>query len=333
MSDSCKILVEMAEQEVNLIKKAIAYNKASQCYREAGDEEQSKLLRQKVIESFQKESSKKENGYEKALVLSYEAIVWVILGEFEQAQKVLDQIDEMRVEILDFIPPTIVEFVRFIVKKEIKGAGDLWKDIHDDFAPGIIEMLEEAFVNVHPSSEPPSVSALKLSKTWNVDMISKSKDSSEDWNLTFFDAHEIFECKLILKSSFMEDLMETVKNQEHYHFLRNVRSIKSSEGEDISDKAIIAILATSTEKNLKFGFLMGHLEDGSVHVLAIWPETLARAIAMDTDIFGAFITRLVKNPEWFIDVNLLTFLSDEKNIKRNYENQKFNEESTVGYYT
>jgi hypothetical protein len=57
--------------------------------------------------------------------------------------------------------------------------------------------------------------------------------------------------------------------------------------------------------------MLGSLKEGGLHVIAIWPEAFAQAISENNDILFGFMTRLVKDPQWFLDVNILSFLEGE----------------------
>ncbi len=193
-------------------------------------------------------------------------------------------------------------------------AEELWKEIDQYFSYGIIDLLKEAFITVNPSHNPPAVEKpIIFLKVWTVLLAGKDpNDPQKDWTLIFYDIHEFFEENLVLKKKFLEDLLDQVKKVEHYHFIRNMRSITSSSGDDLSDKALFIILATTSDKKLKFGMLIGTLKNGNLHVIALWPEIFAQAVIKDESIIGAFITRSIQNPDWFKDLNVLGFLSDEK---------------------
>ena len=128
------------------------------------------------------------------------------------------------------------------------------------------------------------------------------------------DASEIVEKELLLKPEFLKDLLETMKDLKHYRFLRIIRTIVSPGNVDLTNKAIYLILATSTEKNLKFGIMLGCVKGGSLHLIAIWPETFAQVLSENQEILFGFVTRLIKDPHWFLDVNILTCLDSEDEV-------------------
>ena len=202
------------------------------------------------------------------------------------------------------------------------------------FSEGIIELLKEAYITVNPSSEPPILKKpIKFSRIWKVTMAGKSREEKEDWTITFFDAKEMFGQEVILKAEFMDDLFEKLKEVKQYHFVQNVRSVLSSSGDDLSKKALYILLATSDEKNLKFGVILGQIKDGGLHVIALWPESLAQAISVDKDIFYSFINRIIKKSDWFSDMNVVTFLPDETG--KNKEKKELPDEPSTlpDYYT
>ncbi len=332
--DNCKEIVEEAQRETNFVKKAVAFNNASRCYKKINDLEQYKLMKEKAIEIFHQEGEKITDYYEKALIFSYEALCLICLKQFEKVKALLKQIEEMKEKNSEFMPPLIVDFVSYLVNQEVDKAENLWKELYQGFSPGIINLMEEAFITINPDSTPPTIKKeIHISRTWLITFAGKSYEPKDDWNLTFYDATELFKSKLILKSEFIDDLIDTIKKEKHYHFVQNIRSVVSSSGEDFSNKAIEVILATSAEKKLKFGILLGHLKDGGLHVLAIWPEALAKAVGTDKDIFGAFITRLVESPEWFSDVNLITYISEEAETPTMKKDLPTKSTGLPGYYT
>ncbi len=321
---------EDAAEEANLIKQAMSYNESSQYYKEEENLEQYKVMKEKAIEAFGSKAAQLEDSYEKALVCSYQALCWICLEEYENAKVVLNDISELQNKNCDFISPTITNFAKFLALGDIERAERLWKDIHDQFHPGIVELLEEAFIQVNPKSEPPRIKdPVELTMEWVIVMAGKGGEVKEDWMLTFFDASQIFNTKIILKPEFMDDLIKKVEELDHYHFVKSIRTVKSPSGDDFSNKAIDIVLATSEEKGLKFGVIFGHLKDGGLHILAVWPKALAEAMYEDNEIIGAFITRLIKQPEWFADINLITYLSKGGDLEKG----KSKEGVDSSYYT
>jgi tetratricopeptide (TPR) repeat protein len=307
---------EYAAEEADLIKKAMAYNESSQYYEEEEDLEQYKIMKEKAIETFGSKAAQLEDSYEKALVCSYQALCWICLEEYENAKVVLNDISDLQNNNCDFIPPAIFNFAQYLAMEEVEKAERLWRDIHDQFHPNIVKLLEEAFVRVNPKSEPPRIKEpVELTMEWVIVMAGKGGDVREDWKLIFYDASQIFNTKMILKREFMDDLIKKVEDLDHYHFVKSIRTVTSPSGEDFSEKAIDIVLATSAEKELKFGVIFGHLKDGGVHILGVWPKAFAEAMYEDNEIIGAFITRLIKQPDWFADINLITYLSKGGNVK------------------
>ncbi|NVM54239.1 MAG: hypothetical protein HWN66_11105 [Candidatus Helarchaeota archaeon] len=331
--DECKRIAKEAAQETDLIKQGVAFNKASQCYKKNDDADQYQAMKKKAIQIFQKKAEKFDDPYEKSLFHSYEALCWICLGELKKAEELVDELFKLNdTESGSKISP-IVNFTKHLAIKEVEKAQELWKNIHQFFSQGIIELLEEAFIAINPSSEPPVVEKLpKFYKTWTVLLAGKdSTDLQKDWTLVFYDAHDLFEEQVVLKKNYLEDLLAQVKQLQHYHFIRNMRSVTSSSGDDLSKKALFIILGTSAEKKLKFGMLLGSLTEGGVHIFGLWPEAFAHAVYTDESIIGAFITRSVKNPDWFADLNVLAFLAPEGEPQK--DELPESEETLPGYFT
>ncbi|NVM29818.1 MAG: hypothetical protein HWN65_13320 [Candidatus Helarchaeota archaeon] len=331
--DDCKRIAEQAAQETNLVKRGVLFNKASQCYKENEEAEQFKAIKMKAIDIFHQIFEETEDPYEKSLFSAYEALCWVCLEEFETATGIMDVIMNINKPEPTFKVPPLVNFTYHLARKEIEKAEELWKEIYLHFSHGIIDLLKEAFITVNPSSEPPVIEKpVIFSKIWTILFAGKDpNDPQKDWTLTFYDVHDFFEDKVVLNKKYMDDLLDQVKELEHYRFIRNMRSVTSSSGEDLTSKAMFICLATSSEKKLKFGMLLGTLKDGGVHVIGLWPEAFAQAVVKDEDIIGAFITRSVKNPEWFSDLNVLSFITDEK--KPEEEEIAEGEDALPGYFT
>ena len=186
------------------------------------------------------------------------------------------------------------------------------------FDEGIIDLLTVAFCTINPSTKPPCLTEKPaIVKKWTIVLVGKERDDrTQDWTLEFIDADSVLEKELIFEPEFMKDLLEQMKNAKNYRFLRIIQTIISSENEDLTDKAVYLILATSAEEKLKIGVMFGSLKEGGLHVIAIWPEAFAQAIADNNDILFGFLTRLVKDYQWFLEVNILSFVeSEEAEIK------------------
>ncbi len=313
--NDCQKIAEDATLVTDLIKKAVQLNRASQCYKKMNNTERYQELKKAAINVFQKKAEV-EDPYERSLFLSYEALCWICIGDLEKAKELTTNAFKFLESGSRFKESPIVNFTEFLATKEVDKAQEIWKNIYMFFSQGIVELLEEAFITVNPASEPPIFGkTITFSKRWNVILIGKGEEPEKDWNLVFYDAHEALDEKLVLKKEFVDDLLEKVKEIKKYHFIRNIRSVTTSTGEDFSDKALFIILATSAEKKLKFGILLGSLKDGGVHLIALWPEAFAQAVVSDREIIGAFITRSVKEPEWFADLNVLSLISNEGKLQ------------------
>ena len=310
ITGDCQKIAEAARQETDLIKKAMQLNKSSQCYKKRDNNtEQYEALKKEAINAFREKADKFEDPHEKSLFLSYEALCWICLGELEKATELANKALKLLESKPIFKEIPIVNFTKFLATKEVEKAQEIWKSLYMNFSQGIVELLEEAFIIVNPASEPPMLGKpLTFSKRWTILLKGKSDEPEKVWTLDFFDAHEALKQKLVLKKEFVDDLLAKVKEVEYYHFIKNIRKVSTSTGEDFSDKALFIVLATSAEKKLRFGLLLGTLKDGGVQVVGLWPEAFAQAIGTDEGIIGAFITRSVKEPEWFSDLNILTFI-------------------------
>lgn len=317
-SDECQQIRIQAEKEADLIKKALLFDRASRYCKKNVRPEEYEENKRTAIELFQKKGELFDDPYEKSLYMCYEALCWICLKQLDVADEI---IKKARVLLEGKKPPKvspILLFVDFLIKNELENAQNAWSDIYPYFIDGIVELLKEAFITVNPSGKPPvTEKPLELTAAWSIFLTGKEPDDPEkDWTLIFYDTKEIFEEKLILKKQYMDDLLDKVKEQEHYHFIRNIRTVISSTGENLSDKALFIILATGKEKPIKFGILLGSLKDGGMHTIALWPKLFAQAVAQDAKIVSAFISRSIQNPEWFSDLNLLTFLPSDEEEKQ-----------------
>jgi len=319
MYGDCEKLAEQAEAEPNLVKRGIAYAQIGQCYKGLNNDDQHILMMQRAIEAFHAAAGQTDDAYEKSLLYSYEALCWISLKELERARETVNfGLDLCKIQ-LNLVPPIIIRFTDNLISQNIEEAEKLWGDLYQNFDQGIIELLKEAFCTINPSTEPPCLTkGPVIAKKWCVLLVGKEHDDpSRDWPLEFLDADSFLGKELILKPEFMKDLLERMKESKHYRFLRIIKTIISSDNEDLTDKAVYLILATSAEENLRIGIMLGSLKEGGLHVIAIWPEAFAQAISENNDILFGFMTRLVKDPQWFLDVNILSFLEgeDEPEIK------------------
>ena len=132
-NNNCNSRAEEAARETNLVKRGVAYNKASQCYKKNDEIEQYKLMKEKAIEAFQKEATKVEDPYEKSLIASYEALCWICLGELENAKALIDKNIELYEKASNYTPPPILNFIKNLASKEVEKAEAIWKDIYQNF--------------------------------------------------------------------------------------------------------------------------------------------------------------------------------------------------------
>jgi tetratricopeptide (TPR) repeat protein len=320
MVTDCNKLAEAAAAEPNLIKRGIAFSQASQSCKKVNGAEQSLAMKQKAIEAFRSAAEHLDDAYEKTLTYAYEALCWISLKNIDEARNLVSK-GLTICETASIKPPLIIRFADSLISQKMDEAEKVWAEISQDFHQGIIELLSEAFCTINPSRTPPcSKKRHQITKYWQMTLVGKKPDNPEqDWTLEFADASELIEKELLLKPEFLKDLLETMKDHKHYRFLRIIRTIISSENIDLTDKAIYLILATSNEKKLKFGITLRSLKGGSLHLLALWPDTFAQAISENNEIMFGFVTRLIKDPQWFLDVNILTCLdSGEESTEKGH---------------
>ena len=145
---------------------------------------------------------------------------------------------------------------------------------------------------------------VKLVKTWKVVLQRKEKGAFHDWTISFTDAAE-YVGDLALSERYKDDLIDQIKRNSHYYFIRNIKSVKSSTTDDFSESSVGLILATTVNDNLKFGFLFEELKLGGLKIIALWPENFAKACKEDPDIHRVFIVRMVQNPGFFSNVSVV----------------------------
>ena len=141
-------------------------------------------------------------------------------------------------------------------------------------------------------------------KTWNVTLEGKKKGSQDDWTLTFFDAAEFVEGKPLGKR-YVDDMKYQIKNNSHYEAIKNVKQVKSSSGEEIPGSAAGVILATAGGGDPKIGFLFKETKTGGIEIFGLWPEDFAKVCKRKSDIYRAFLARLVQDPAFFEDVSVI----------------------------
>ncbi|MHA1264496.1 MAG: hypothetical protein ACTSRS_04595 [Candidatus Helarchaeota archaeon] len=320
-SKEFKELLDAAGNESDLIKKAILYDKISRHPKVKSSPEEYKNYKKRAIKLFHEKGEIFNDIFEKTLYMSYEALCWICLGKGATAKEIVKNAFALFKLEPNRTPPKILIFTNFILENQLDKAEDLWPELHQTFTGGIVELMEETFKFSNPRKEPPRrEKIIKFSKTWEIKLAGKEpKNPKEDWILTFFDTREIFEKKLVIKENYFLDLIKKIKEIEHYHFTRGLKTIKSSTGEDITDKALIVVLATSKEKKLKFGLLLGALKQSGYYPIGVWPASFAQASAQDRKIIEGFLSKSIGNPAWFSDLTLVTSLLTESHKEKNIQ--------------
>lgn len=138
-----------------------------------------------------------------------------------------------------------------------------------------------------------------------------------DWSLDFLNAEDYINGKVLTKD-FFKALLENIQKYDQYHWRGLIKSVKSSTGEDLSDKLVGLILGSAKEDQIKFGVLYGQITTGDFKVIALWDENFAntcKELLGEQDLCGSIIERVINTPEYFADV---TTVLQKKGSKSNF---------------
>ena len=143
-----------------------------------------------------------------------------------------------------------------------------------------------------------------MTSTWKIVFEASEEGPDDDLTLEFVDASEIIG-ELVLNETFIDHIVQNAKIYDTYSIFRNVKSIESDSGEDLTGRAIWALLGITEETSDKIGFLLGSLRDGGHHVVALWPDDFANRVREETDIWKELIQKFGDDPDFWKQVDLI----------------------------
>jgi hypothetical protein len=150
---------------------------------------------------------------------------------------------------------------------------------------------------------------------WTITMDGLEIGLEGDWSLEFLNAEDYISGKVLTKD-FFKALLENIQKYDHYHWRGLIKNVKSSNGDDLSDKLVGLLLGSAKEDEIKFGILYGQLTTGDFKVIAIWDDTFAntcKELLEEQDLCGSIIERIITTPEYFADVTTVLKQKDSKN--------------------
>lgn len=144
-----------------------------------------------------------------------------------------------------------------------------------------------------------------MTKTWDITMEGEESGVGDDITLIFADSEEIIG-EATLNKRFVEALEWNIKNKPHYKAIRNVKSIKSSTGDELNIKDVGVILASVASEELKIGLLfVTETKKGGYKIIGLWPDEFARVCKRKRDIYGKMVVNLVQNPAFWQEVSVI----------------------------
>ena len=144
----------------------------------------------------------------------------------------------------------------------------------------------------------------KITNTWKITFEATSPRPDDDLILEFVDASELIG-EPVLNETFIDHIVQHAKTHDTYSIFRNVKEIVSDSGEDLTGRAIWALLGITSEDDEKIGFLLGSLQKGGYHVIGFWPEEFATKIQEDETIWRDKIQQFGADPSFWRQVDLI----------------------------
>lgn len=140
--------------------------------------------------------------------------------------------------------------------------------------------------------------------TWKLVLEGSTESESDDLELHFIDASNIFG-EPTIERSFVDAIISHSAKKEHYSVFRNLKKIISDKGEDMTGMAIWALLGIVKENSQRVGLLLGSLETGGVHIIAAWPNSFADQLRGDVSLLDIVLDNFTSNPDFWKQVDLV----------------------------
>lgn len=139
---------------------------------------------------------------------------------------------------------------------------------------------------------------------WNVVLADLDKVFSEQKELSFIDAKEIFGEDIFILMDIYNKIIENVKHRENYVLLDSILSIKSSSGEEVGVDDYIVILSVD-QAGFRFGFLIKIL-DIAIQLIGVWPDYIVEAVKEEENILWGVLAVLAEEPDNWKTVHFIT---------------------------
>ena len=132
-------------------------------------------------------------------------------------------------------------------------------------------------------------------KYWEITLEGSSPDTGDDIVFKFGDMLEIKDVFISLKPEFVDALLNSIKENENYHVIGNIKKIASPDGKDYSDREMFAVLGKNNQ-DIRYGFLFGWIKDNPV-IVGLWPEHFWGAVKEDEEFIDMLLYAILKKPE------------------------------------
>ncbi|MGQ4832991.1 MAG: hypothetical protein ACP6IS_03700 [Candidatus Asgardarchaeia archaeon] len=129
---------------------------------------------------------------------------------------------------------------------------------------------------------------------WKV--ILSDEESKNDVTITFTDVGDVFENQIGVDDTFIQKILDLVKEKENYSIFTGIKSVISPVGTDESDKAIF-MLAGEDKQGLKFAILLGQIDEKTWSIIGFWPDAFAKVCKSNNKILEAVLRVVLFDPD------------------------------------
>lgn len=139
---------------------------------------------------------------------------------------------------------------------------------------------------------------------WKLILEGKKESISDDVELTFTDTSNILG-EPVVSRQFLDVIIGMTQRYAHYAFFRNLKQVISDKNEDMTKKAIWALMGVVKQNSQRVGLLLGTLSEGSIHIIASWPDNFTDQLRTDSTLVDVVLNYFATNPEFWDNVDLI----------------------------
>ena len=130
---------------------------------------------------------------------------------------------------------------------------------------------------------------------WEITLEGASSGPEDDLVFKFGDMLEIKDVFISLKPEFVDALLTSIKENENYHVIGNIKQIAAPDGKDYSDREMFAVLGKNNQE-IRYGFLFGWIKSNPV-IVGLWPNHFWGAVKEDEEFVDVILYAMLKKPE------------------------------------